>query len=80
MRDTTERPEAVRAGTVKLVGTDEDLIVDMASRLLTDADAYASMASAVIQGWADARQAVAALAHYFGLGKLLRLSARLLVA
>jgi UDP-N-acetylglucosamine 2-epimerase (non-hydrolysing) len=47
MRETTERPEAVQAGTVKLVGTDEDLIVDMVGRLLTDADAYASMANAV---------------------------------
>ncbi|HYZ53700.1 MAG TPA: UDP-N-acetylglucosamine 2-epimerase (non-hydrolyzing) [Streptosporangiaceae bacterium] len=70
MRDTTERPEAVQAGTVKLVGTDEDLIVDMVGRLLTDADAYASMANAV-NPYGDGRAAersVAALAHYFGLG------------
>ena len=36
MRDTTERPEAVQAGTVRLVGTDEDLIIDEVSRLLTE--------------------------------------------
>jgi UDP-N-acetylglucosamine 2-epimerase (non-hydrolysing) len=43
MRETTERPEAVAAGTVRLVGTDEDLIVSEATRLLDDGDAYASM-------------------------------------
>jgi len=44
MRETTERPEAVDAGTVKLVGTDEDRIVDEATRLLDDAQEYARMA------------------------------------
>jgi UDP-N-acetylglucosamine 2-epimerase (non-hydrolysing) len=43
MRDTTERPEAVEAGTVKLVGTDRDTIVAEASRLLDDGDAYRAM-------------------------------------
>jgi len=47
MRDTTERPEAVEAGTVKLVGTDTDRIVEATSALLTDAQAYAAMAKAV---------------------------------
>ncbi|MET3376953.1 UDP-N-acetylglucosamine 2-epimerase (non-hydrolyzing) [Variovorax boronicumulans] len=46
MRDTTERPEAVDAGTVKLVGTDVDRIVNQAHLLLTDAQAYESMAFA----------------------------------
>lgn len=46
MRDTTERPEAVSAGTVKLVGTDADHIVHEVSRLLTDPFAYQSMARA----------------------------------
>jgi len=46
MRDTTERPEAVDAGTVKLVGTDTDLIVREASTLLDDDAAYDSMARA----------------------------------
>ena len=47
MRDTTERPEAVTAGTVKLVGTDYDAIVDGVSTLLNDAEAYSQMSQAV---------------------------------
>lgn len=46
MRDTTERPEAVDAGTVTLVGTDTELIVAEASRLFDDAGAYGRMARA----------------------------------
>ena len=46
MRDTTERPEAVEAGTVKLVGTDRNVITSEAYRLLTDTDAYHSMSMA----------------------------------
>jgi UDP-N-acetylglucosamine 2-epimerase (non-hydrolysing) len=46
MRDTTERPEAVRAGTVKLVGTDSDLIVNQVGLLLDDRNAYESMSRA----------------------------------
>jgi len=46
MRDTTERPEAVEAGTVKLVGTDVEKIATEASTLLTDAQAYQAMAFA----------------------------------
>ena len=44
MRDTTERPEAVMAGTVKLVGTDSDRIATETARLLDDSEAYAAMA------------------------------------
>lgn len=44
LRDVTERPEAVEAGAVRLVGTDPDRIVAEASALLTDASAYARMA------------------------------------
>jgi len=44
MRDVTERPEALAAGVVKLVGTDTARIVDEASRLLTDRAAYEEMA------------------------------------
>jgi len=44
LRDNTERPEAVEAGTAKLVGTDERRIVDEAERLLDDPEAYGSMA------------------------------------
>ncbi len=46
MRDTTERPEAVEAGTVKLVGTDRDVIVESATRLLDDRSAYEEMSFA----------------------------------
>lgn len=46
MRDTTERPEAVEAGTVKLVGTNVELIVSEVDKLLTDSDAYKQMSQA----------------------------------
>lgn len=46
MRDTTERPEAVEAGTVRLVGTDSDLIVREVSSLLDDPKAYEAMSRA----------------------------------
>jgi UDP-N-acetylglucosamine 2-epimerase (non-hydrolysing) len=46
MRDTTERPEAVEAGTARLVGTDQDAIVDEVARLLADPVARARMARA----------------------------------
>jgi len=47
MRDTTERPEAVTAGTVKLVGTAADAIIQQVSRLMIDTEAYSTMANAV---------------------------------
>ena len=47
MRDTTERPEALEAGTVKLVGTDYNAIVDNVSLLLNDREAYERMSHAV---------------------------------
>lgn len=47
MRDTTERPEAVDVGTVKLVGTDYGAIVEHGLRLLDDNDAYKAMALAI---------------------------------
>jgi UDP-N-acetylglucosamine 2-epimerase (non-hydrolysing) len=46
MRDTTERPEAVEAGTVKLVGTDVEMIVENLNQLLTDESAYQEMSFA----------------------------------
>jgi UDP-N-acetylglucosamine 2-epimerase (non-hydrolysing) len=46
MRETTERPEAVAAGTVKLVGTSREAIVRECERLLTDSDAYQAMSRA----------------------------------
>lgn len=47
LRETTERPEAVDAGTVKLVGTDSERIVTETGRLLNDTSAYKAMARAV---------------------------------
>ena len=47
MRDTTERPEALDAGTVKLVGTDYNKIVSEVSILLDDASAYEQMSKAI---------------------------------
>ena len=47
MRDTTERPEALEAGTVKLVGTDHSRIVAEVSRLLDDPSYYTAMSQAV---------------------------------
>lgn len=47
MRDTTERPEALTAGTVKLVGTDYDKIVNHVSELIDNPDAYNLMSKAV---------------------------------
>lgn len=71
LRDTTERPEAVHAGTVELVGTSESLIVERANRLLTDATAYAAMARAV-NPYGDghaAQRSVAAIEALLGVGE-----------
>jgi UDP-N-acetylglucosamine 2-epimerase (non-hydrolysing) len=46
LRDTTERPEAVDAGTVRLVGTDADTIISNVNTLLSDAEAYSAMSLA----------------------------------
>lgn len=62
MRDNTERPEAVVAGTVKLIGTDEETVVSEVSRLFDDAQAFADMAMAVNpygDGYAAARTVAA---------------------
>jgi UDP-N-acetylglucosamine 2-epimerase (non-hydrolysing) len=70
MRDSTERPEGLRAGTVALVGTDPDRIVAAVGRLFDDPVAYAAMATATNpygDGMAAGRS-VAAIAHLFGQG------------
>lgn len=70
MRETTERPEAVAAGTVRLVGTSEDRIVAEVTSLLTDRGAYQKMARAV-NPYGDgqaAMRSVQAIQHFFGLG------------
>lgn len=46
LRDTTERPEGIGAGTLKLVGTDEEVIYETAHTLLTDGEAYNAMSRA----------------------------------
>jgi UDP-N-acetylglucosamine 2-epimerase (non-hydrolysing) len=71
LRDTTERPEAVVAGTVRLVGTAEASIVGATRTLLHDEDAYCAMANAV-NPYGDgraAKRAVAAMAQFFGVGE-----------
>ncbi|MCL8493832.1 UDP-N-acetylglucosamine 2-epimerase (non-hydrolyzing) [Corynebacterium sp. B5-R-101] len=73
MRQNTERPEAVVAGTVKLVGTNRSLIVAEAKLLLDDDAAYHSMANAV-NPYGDgkaAERAVAAIAELLGVGERL---------
>ncbi|NYI71457.1 UDP-N-acetylglucosamine 2-epimerase (non-hydrolyzing) [Naumannella cuiyingiana] len=70
MRENTERPEAVVAGTVQLIGTDEQRIVDEVSRLIHDQRWYDAIANAV-NPYGDGRAAdrtVAAIEHLFGLG------------
>ena len=70
LRETTERPEALSAKTVRLVGTDEELIVAEATRLLTDSGTYESMARA-INPYGDGRavrRIVGAIENFFGTG------------
>ena len=67
LRDTTERPEAVDAGTVKLIGTDSDKVFNEAALLLTDEQEYDRMAKATNpygDGRAAARIISALLYHY----------------
>lgn len=71
LRDTTERPEGIEAGTVRLVGTDEDRIVKEVALLLTDKAEYQAMATAV-NPYGDgqaARRSVRAIEHFFGIGE-----------
>lgn len=69
LRKTTERPEGVHAGVARLVGTDQDVIVTEASRLLQDAQAYLAM-SQTASPYGDGRAAqriLGAVRHRFGL-------------
>jgi UDP-N-acetylglucosamine 2-epimerase (non-hydrolysing) len=71
MRESTERPEAIEAGTVRLVGTDEQLIVEQVARLINDRDYYDSMANAV-NPYGDghaASRSVQAIECYYGLAE-----------
>ncbi|MBC9784524.1 UDP-N-acetylglucosamine 2-epimerase (non-hydrolyzing) [Heliobacterium chlorum] len=68
LRDTTERPEAVVAGTVKLVGTDAETIIRETLTLLEDRSAYDAMANAV-NPYGDGKaseRTVQAILHHFG--------------
>lgn len=70
MRENTERPEAVAAGTVKLIGTDEERIVTEVGRLVSDDAHFVSMSTAVNpygDGAASGRT-VAAIAQLLGVG------------
>jgi UDP-N-acetylglucosamine 2-epimerase len=69
LRDVTERPEAVKAGTVKLVGTDINKIVNTANKLIGDSVKYDEMSKA-INPYGDgeaSERIVAAILQYFGL-------------
>ncbi len=69
LRETTERPEAIAAGTAQLVGTDADRISHAALHLLTDGAAYKAMAQAV-NPFGDGKASeriLTAVRHYFGL-------------
>ncbi|WP_431789722.1 non-hydrolyzing UDP-N-acetylglucosamine 2-epimerase [Kocuria palustris] len=71
MRENTERPEAVTAGTVKLIGTDEERIVEEVNSLLHNDAIYSAMANAV-NPYGDGKAAertVAAIAQMFGVGE-----------
>ena len=73
LREVTERPEAVKYGTVRLVGLDEERIFQTAERLLTDRRAYNAMATATNpygDGHAGHR-IVQIIKHYFGLTRTL---------
>lgn len=70
LRDTTERPEAVKAGTVRLIGTDKDVVYKETKRLLTDKTAYDAMSNAV-NPYGDGKAAeriVKAILHIYGDG------------
>ena len=71
LRDTTERPEGIAAGTLKLAGTDEAVIYKMADELLTDREAYAKMSNAQNPyGDGEASRRIAeAILYYYGYRK-----------
>ncbi|WP_313997047.1 non-hydrolyzing UDP-N-acetylglucosamine 2-epimerase [uncultured Paenibacillus sp.] len=68
LRDTTERPEGIAAGTLELVGTDENNVFEGARKLLTDRNAYERMSKAA-NPYGDGRASeriVQAILHHFG--------------
>ena len=70
LRDTTERPEGVKAGTLKLVGTDPAMVKSTMEELLTNERLYAEMANAR-NPYGDGKASeriVQAIQQYYGLG------------
>jgi UDP-N-acetylglucosamine 2-epimerase (non-hydrolysing) len=68
LRDTTERPEGIEAGTLELVGTDEEAVYGRTKALLTDKELYAKMSHAA-NPYGDgqaSRRIVGAILHHFG--------------
>ncbi|SUY46673.1 UDP-N-acetylglucosamine 2-epimerase [Clostridium putrefaciens] len=71
LRDVTERPEAIEAGTVKLVGTDKKVILKEVKKLLLDKEYYLEMSKA-INPYGDGKASyriVNSILHYFGFNK-----------
>lgn len=71
LRNETERPEAVEAGTVKIAGVNEEVIYEMAKKILTDKNEYDKMARAV-NPYGDgeaSRRTVEAILYHFGKGE-----------
>ena len=71
LRDTTERPEGVKAGTLKLVGTDPGVVKTTMTELLTNESLYLQMANA-LNPYGDGKASeriVQAIKHYFGQGE-----------
>ncbi len=69
LRNTTERPEGIQAGTLELVGTDEEKVYERTKKLLTDHDVYDSMSRAA-NPYGDGKASVRivnAILHHFGL-------------
>ncbi len=69
LRDTTERPEAITAGTVKLIGTEHDVVYNETKILLTDEEAYNKMAESV-NPYGDGKAAeriIQAILYHYGL-------------
>ncbi|WP_132944032.1 UDP-N-acetylglucosamine 2-epimerase (non-hydrolyzing) [Tumebacillus sp. BK434] len=71
LRDTTERPEGIKAGTLKLAGTDEAVIYEMAKELLTNPEAHRAMSIAA-NPYGDGKASeriVQAILYHFGKGE-----------
>ncbi|MGL5035549.1 MAG: non-hydrolyzing UDP-N-acetylglucosamine 2-epimerase, partial [Microcystaceae cyanobacterium] len=73
LRETTERPEAIAAGTAKLVGTEPEMVVSAARELLSNSEAYQQMANA-INPFGDgqaSKRIIEIVRNYFGIQQIL---------